>query len=303
MVSTKFLNFSLYKPPRNPIVLAHGLLGFDVLGPPALQLHYWRGIAEALRVIGATVYVTKVPRVADVSIRAKALKAQLEKMTAGQERSELNIIGHSMGGLDSRYMVSKLLSNQGKAGEGTFRVASLTTVATPHKGSPIARWIAFPFVPTIEYFDYRAFTNLTPEYMRDTFNPNVPNVDGVRYYSWGADAESLMYERSAFYPLRWTWKHIRGLEGPNDGLVSLESSEWGLMQGCVLADHLDLINFWKRHRGRLSRAPEQENDYETPAELAQDRKIALEAYDSLSSSFNAIEFYLQVATTLAKDGH
>lgn len=79
-------------------VLAHGLFGFDVLGPPSFQLHYWRGIAEALRVIGATVYITKVPRIADVSIRAQSLKTQLETMTSNgkQQRTELNLIGHSM---------------------------------------------------------------------------------------------------------------------------------------------------------------------------------------------------------------
>jgi len=139
--------------------------------------------------------------------------------------------------------------------------------------------------------------------MRDVFNPNVPDVEDVQYYSWGADAKVMMSERSVLYPLRWTWNHIRKQEGANDGLVSLESSKWGVHKGVALADHLDLINFWKRHRGRLRKAPPQENDYETSAELAQDRKIALEAYDSLSSSFNAIEFYLEVATSLADEGH
>lgn len=139
--------------------------------------------------------------------------------------------------------------------------------------------------------------------MRDVFNPNVPDVPDVQYYSWGADAEQMMPERSAFYPLRWTWKHIRKLEGANDGLVSVESSKWGTNKGCALADHLDLINFWKRHRGRLRKSPPQQNDYETSEELAQDKKIANEAYDSLSSSFNAIEFYLEVATCLADEGH
>lgn len=68
------------------------------MGPPAFQLHYWRGIAEALRAIGATVYITKVPRIADVSIRAQSLKTQLEQMTssAKDQRTELNLIGHSM---------------------------------------------------------------------------------------------------------------------------------------------------------------------------------------------------------------
>jgi hypothetical protein len=37
-----------FAKPRFPLVLCHGLLGFDILGPAALGLTYFRGVREAL---------------------------------------------------------------------------------------------------------------------------------------------------------------------------------------------------------------------------------------------------------------
>lgn len=45
--------------PKNPIVLAHGLMGFEELkiaGPLLPGIHYWRGITEALAAKGVEVY-------------------------------------------------------------------------------------------------------------------------------------------------------------------------------------------------------------------------------------------------------
>lgn len=47
--------------------------------------------------------------------------------------SKVNIIAHSMGGLDARYMISAL--------GGANRVASLTTISTPHTGSKVANFV------------------------------------------------------------------------------------------------------------------------------------------------------------------
>ena len=37
------------------------------------------------------------------------------------------------------------------------------------------------------------------------------------------------------------WPRIQEEEGPNDGLVSVESAKWGIFQGCVPADHIDEV--------------------------------------------------------------
>jgi len=47
-------------------------------------------------------------------------------------RDKVLIIAHSMGGLDARYMISRLGMEE--------HVAALLTVCTPHRGSPYADW-------------------------------------------------------------------------------------------------------------------------------------------------------------------
>ncbi|CAJ0844102.1 17396_t:CDS:2 [Entrophospora sp. SA101] len=85
-----------YSAPKLPIVLCHGLFGFDKLGPdaiPYLQIHYWGGVQEALKKLGAKVVTTKVPRTGCIRARALALHRILESTLHG---FELNLLAHSM---------------------------------------------------------------------------------------------------------------------------------------------------------------------------------------------------------------
>ncbi|KAJ2809254.1 hypothetical protein H4R20_000249 [Coemansia guatemalensis] len=123
----------IYIAPRNPMVLCHGLYGFDVRGPerlPMLQVHYWRGIREALEAVGARVMVAKVSSTGGVRERAQQLDAQLASRL---DAEKVNILGHSMGGLDARYLITHINPK-------SYSVASLTTVCTPHRGSPFMDW-------------------------------------------------------------------------------------------------------------------------------------------------------------------
>ncbi|KAJ1982632.1 hypothetical protein H4R34_001651 [Dimargaris verticillata] len=122
-----------YVAPRLPVVLCHGLFGFDTLGPaslPYLQIHYWRGIKEALVDLGASVHVTRVSMSGSIADRAAELDAQLKRVFSGQS---VNLVGHSMGGLDGRYLISHLRPTE-------YQVKSLSTVCTPHRGSPFMDW-------------------------------------------------------------------------------------------------------------------------------------------------------------------
>ncbi|KAJ1906624.1 hypothetical protein LPJ81_001251 [Coemansia sp. IMI 209127] len=123
----------VYIAPRNPIVLCHGLYGFDVRGPeklPLLQVHYWRGIREALEKVGTKVVIAKVSGTGGVSERARQLDALLSSKLPEEK---VNIIGHSMGGLDARYLITHIDPK-------SYSVGSLTTVCTPHRGSPFMDW-------------------------------------------------------------------------------------------------------------------------------------------------------------------
>lgn len=131
-------------------------------------------------------------------------------------------------------------------------VLSLTTIATPHRGSAFADYlfnnIGRANIPKVykalEFFGLEtgAFRQLTEEYMIDKFNPRTPDVDGVRYYSFGASFQPQL--TSVF---RQSHKIVEEMEGPNDGLVSVASSQWGTYRGTLAnVSHLDLINWTNR---------------------------------------------------------
>lgn len=93
---------SHYETPKHPIVLCHGLLGFDSLRigqvdplniPPLAVIHYWKGIKEALEANGSEVFITRVPRTASVQERAEILAEQIQSHFGGRS---INLIGHSM---------------------------------------------------------------------------------------------------------------------------------------------------------------------------------------------------------------
>lgn len=78
--------------PKNPIVLAHGLLGFDEFrlgGKIFPAIHYWRGITEALTANGVEVITASVPASASIEDRAARLSTEIEKKAGGKS---VNII-------------------------------------------------------------------------------------------------------------------------------------------------------------------------------------------------------------------
>ncbi|KAF2707224.1 alpha/beta-hydrolase [Pleomassaria siparia CBS 279.74] len=267
-----------YDTPKNTIVLAHGLLGFDELrlaGALVPGIHYWRGITEALNAKGVEVIVAAVPASGSIEARAQKLIENISRKAKGKS---VNIIAHSMGGLDSRYMISCLKPTD-------FNVLSLTTIATPHHGSAFADYMFESIGPRqikrlykiLEYFGFEtgAFSQLTRQYMKDSFNPRTPDIEGVEYYSYGASLEPSSW--SVFAASHAIIKRIEG--GPNDGLVGVNSSQWGQYQGTLLGvSHLDLINWTNRLKWFFW-------------ELTGSKR-----------TFNAIAFYLDIADMLARKG-
>lgn len=222
-------------PPRFPIVLCHGLLGFDKIGIQGFVLaRYFNGIPEDLQAQGCTVHITEVSPSSHVRVRANQLKKQIFC-----HDGKVNLIAHSMGGLDARYMISRL--------DGAERVASLTTIATPHRGTAVADWglenlgdkLNVMSLLELLGMDTAAFHNLTRAYCAREFNPETPNHPGVKYFSLGA-SKSLA---SMFVPLIFSGQILSSAEGPNDGLVSVESAKWGEYLGTLQADHLDEVNW------------------------------------------------------------
>ena len=113
---------------RYPIILVHGLGMRDTF-----FMKSWGRIDKVLRDQGYTVYKSHADAFGSVKTNAAQLKLEITAVLEANGTDKVNIIAHSKGGLDARYMIREL----GMAP----RVASLTTLCTPHRGSPIASFI------------------------------------------------------------------------------------------------------------------------------------------------------------------
>ena len=221
---------------QTPIVLVHGILGFDRLGLPDSPISYFRRIPKALSDAGYTVPEPPVLNPAGtVEQRANDLKDYLENNEAVKD-STVHLIAHSMGGLDSRYAISQL----GMAD----RVLSLTTLGTPHGGTSIADLDISVFggllsvMDSTRLVDLQGFFDLTRRYSLEFEQAGVVDAESVRYFSVAG-----LYNPGLLDLLKLTHDFVFEKEGANDGLVSVTSATFGTFLGTWPGDHFRLINW------------------------------------------------------------
>lgn len=214
-----------------------------------------------------------MPPTSSIPSRASHLASQI---AASYSSTPVNIVAHSMGGLDARYMLSCLKRED-------VRVKSLVTIGTPHRGSAVADRVLGSLGGTdrlgrvLEPLGLEAdgLAQLTREHMTADFNPSTPDVPGVQYFSYGA----AMDRPGLFSPFRRSHALLTEKEGENDGLVSVDSSKWGRYMGTLIGvSHLDLINW------------------------SNDVIWTVKGWMGIERRFNAVAFYLGIADMLAKEG-
>lgn len=258
-----FFNCS-YTKTKYPIVLAHGASGFDELFG---VLDYWFGIESALEDGGAKVFVTQVSPLNTPQVRGEQLIDQLETIAAITGKPRLNLIGHSQGGLDIRYV----------AAVRPDLVASVTSVGSPHRGADIAQFLTDNFAnggfgeAVLAFFGNALGTILGllsgtsdpndavaalvalgpvamaqfnaqyPAGLPTTYCGNGPSVvNGIRFYSWTGTgvltnlldlSDPALGIASLFY------------DEANDGLVERCSAHLGqVIRDDYFHNHLDEVN-------------------------------------------------------------
>jgi triacylglycerol lipase len=225
-----------------PIVLVHGIARFDFIAElfrriPGVELdhfQYFNGIADHLSGHGfGPVFAPHLEFAASSDDRAATLKEKVEGYLREAGAEKVHIIAHSMGGLDARRMISKLGMAE--------RVASLTTIGTPHLGTVLADHVINDRGGDDLIRGLRVFLNLEgandltveacAKFDRETVQDEATN--GVFYQTYaGHEAKDRV-----FGPLLLSHKYISGhlpdgTEAPedqpvlNDGLVPFESQQW-----------------------------------------------------------------------------
>lgn len=233
---------------RAPIVLVHGLLGFDKIDALGTTLvNYFPGIPELMTAAGNRVHIPRLTPTGSIEARAKQLKDFILKYSPLEP---VHIFAHSMGGLDARYLISCLDMGD--------KVLTLTTIGTPHRGTSFADWgvnrfarIVKPLLDSIG-MPYQAFYDLRQENCK-AFNEKVTNVPGVRYFSVAGKHDGHLLLPEWLLPYSIVKRH----EGENDGIVSVASANFGEICDEWDGDHLRLVNWFHpvvHYRG-LARDP------------------------------------------------
>lgn len=237
------------------LVLVHGILGFR----EKFGVEYFRDVAGHFRAQGFAVLVPELDPTRGIEFRGGQLGDQLNNSFNNgllDPTQKTHIIAHSMGGLDSRYLLSPVTGRQLMA-----PVRSLTTISTPHQGSPIADLIDKPM--DLLPFPYLPFSpggnplelalnelGISLDGLRDlttascqAFSTKYTNSGSVAYFSVaGSGRAGFAPTASALLLFR---HYIVACTGKaNDGLVTVDSAVWGTFDSATWpADHAEEVGY------------------------------------------------------------
>lgn len=215
---------------KYPLLLVHGM-GFR----DRKHLNYWGRIPKYLTSHGAQIFYGNQDAAASIEENARTIRENLIQALQQSHTDKVNIIAHSKGGLEARYLISTL----GMAPQ----VASLTTIQTPHHGSvTVDKLMQLPqsLVKTVGALTnlwmkllgdrnpmaYEVFHQFTTEFAQ-RFNRENPNADGVFYQSFGFQMKHTFSDITMTLP----YLVVKHFEGANDGLLSERAVTWTNFHG------------------------------------------------------------------------
>lgn len=265
---------------RYPILLVHGLFGFERIG----HFELFHEVKNALKTAGNRVFVPHLSATQKNETRGEQLLAQIDRVLRGTGAEKVNLIGHSQGALAARYA----------AALAPHSVASVTSVSGPNHGSELADFLRKALVPgrlpetvaqnvatlfanflsllsgnqTLPQNALAALNALTTEgvgHFNDRFPQGLPQtwggqgadqVNGVHYYSWSGviatkspslvdPTQSVCHALSQYFMTETE---------QNDGFVGRFSSHLGQV---IRSDYpLDHLGSLRRAAGTVTALPD-----------------------------------------------
>ncbi|RON91538.1 esterase/lipase family protein [Pseudomonas fluorescens] len=238
---------------RYPILLVHGLFGFDRIG----RFELFHDVKQALREAGGQVFVPQLSAAHDNEVRGQQLLSQIERVLQGTGAGKVNLIGHSQGALACRYA----------AALAPEQVASVTSVSGPNHGSELADALRRALIPgslpeqvaeqlasrfadllsllsgqhampqkavsalnALTTTSVGQFNRKYPQGLPATWGgQGAERVNGVHYYSWsGTLQDDLLQTLDPVHAVcRALADHFVIEAGQNDGFVGRYSSHLG----------------------------------------------------------------------------
>lgn len=237
---------------RYPILMIHGM-GFR----DRKRLCYWGRIPKLLEQNGARVFFGCQDSNGSVESNAEQLRRSLEEVLSKTGAEKVNIIAHSKGGLEARYLISTM-------GFGD-KIATLTTLSTPHNGSlTVDKLLKFP-APAVKAgckavdLWFKAIGDKNPDTYSaislfktssaEKFNRENPDDPRVYYQSYGFVMNGFFSDMTMCIP----WLAVYSVEGENDGLLAPRAVRWTNFKGVYRGggrrgiSHCDEVDLRRSH--------------------------------------------------------
>lgn len=231
---------------KYPILLCHGYGAITTIIKPSPLFE----ACMLLREHGILAFAPNIVPYARIETRSDQWVNRIQTLIDTYNFKKLNIVAHSMGGLDLRYALTHT--------DIAEHVASLTTIATPHRGTSLAEfvldtpdkfkeklgeffnWFGDSMYPKSKSDAVGAVQQLTRTYIHDTFNPSNPDRNDLLYFSYSAAVG-----RGTEQPLNPIYRYQNNIifenEGLNDTFVSVESAKWGEHISTIPLSHLEQL--------------------------------------------------------------
>lgn len=217
---------------RYPLLLVHGVFFRD-----SKKINYWGRIPKELERNGATIFYGNHHSASSVTESAKELTDRIKDIVSQTGCEKVNIIAHSKGGLDCRYAISFCGAEK--------YVASLSTINTPHRGCGFADYLLERIPKNVQNkiantynTSLKKLGDKSPDFMAavsDLTEKRCKKLNSLmgKEQSKFKDifcqsvGSKLNKRTSGKFPLNFTYDLVKYFDGPNDGLVSEKSFQWG----------------------------------------------------------------------------
>jgi triacylglycerol lipase len=250
---------------KYPIVLVHGIFGFDDIW----GVDYFYGIPQMLSNEGAKVYLASVSPTNSTELRGEQLRTYIQAVLLDSGAEKVNIIGHSHGGPTGRYVASvspELVASVTSIGgvnwgskladlmRGLITRDSATEALVKQGFDTLGHVITVLSVGEVLPADSLAMTEVLTTPGSLAFNSNYPEgipasyceegdelaSNGVYYYSWSGAQPFTHVADPTDYGLKLT---SLVFDEDNDGVVTSCSSHLGkVIKDNYYMNHLDEIN-------------------------------------------------------------
>lgn len=247
---------------KYPLLMVHGM-GFR----DRKHLCYWGRVPNALESMGARIFFGNQDAVGSLEGNASIIAQNLDKALEMTGAEKVNILAHSKGGLEARYLLNHGYHD---------KIASVTTIDTPHHGSNAVDFLMKTPKCLVKIAAkgtdlwmrllgdknpacYECFDLFTTE-TADRFNSENPTPDDVYCQSYAFKVNGAFSD--PFFCI--TYPVVRRFDGDNDGLVSVSSATWGNFKGVHTSpsrrgiSHADVVDL--RRMKFTSRTPEAKDE-------------------------------------------